>query len=254
MHINMIMIYIISLNPYSKFYAMIDDNNDDKLKNNTTDDTVDKNEDEDEDDTNNLINQDTSSDNLVNKFYQKLKNNAELEAELEALISNFEIDQDVSKLQTNIILLIKKLLLSNSSSSTSIELTQELELQITKQISKISKELIYARTLAEENQDLEQSKDNLEYITEPSRAELKKNLKRFAIYEVYKLLNPRRIAGETRLSNFIHNLIIGGEKYALKYSGYNKNDVSYYNNKLQAMKFHKKSSEIGDKDRGGRNR
>ncbi|KJV73889.1 Uncharacterised protein [Orientia tsutsugamushi] len=200
--------------------------------------------------------QDTSSDNLVNEFYQKLKNNAEFEAELEALISNFEINQDVSKLQTNIILLIKKLLLSNSSGSTSIELTQELEQQITKQIAKISKELIYkhTRTLAEENQDLEQNKDNLEYISEPSRAELKKNLKRFAIYEVYKLLNPRRIAGETRLSNFIHNLIIGGAKYALKYGGGNKNDVNYYNNKLQAMKFHKKSAERGDKDRGGRNR
>ncbi|KJV88410.1 Uncharacterised protein [Orientia tsutsugamushi] len=228
-----------------------DDDNDDKLKNNP-------------DDTNNLTkksiftsSQDTSSsDNLVNEFYQKLKNNAEFEAELEALISNFEINQDVSKLQTNIILLIKKLLLSNSSGSTSIELTQELEQQITKQIAKISKELIYkhTRTLAEENQDLEQNKDNLEYISEPSRAELKKNLKRFAIYEVYKLLNPRRIAGETRLSNFIHNLIIGGAKYALKYGGGNKNDVSYYNNKLQAMKFHKKSAERGDKDKGGRNR
>ncbi|WP_371253108.1 DUF5394 family protein [Orientia tsutsugamushi] len=238
-----------------------DDDNDDKLKNNP-DDTTDKNE--DEEDTNNLTkksiftsSQDTSSsDNLVNEFYQKLKNNAEFEAELEALISNFEINQDVSKLQTNIILLIKKLLLSNSSGSTSIELTQELEQQITKQIAKISKELIYkhTRTLAEENQDLEQNKDNLEYISEPSRAELKKNLKRFAIYEVYKLLNPRRIAGETRLSNFIHNLIIGGAKYALKYGGGNKNDVSYYNNKLQAMKFHKKSAERGDKDRGGRNR
>lgn len=238
-----------------------DDNNDDKLKNNPDDDTTDKNE--DEEDTNNLTkksiftsSQDTSSDNLVNEFYQKLKNNAEFEAELEALISNFEINQDVSKLQTNIILLIKKLLLSNSSGSTSIELTQELEQQITKQIAKISKELIYkhTRTLAEENQDLEQNKDNLEYISEPSRAELKKNLKRFAIYEVYKLLNPRRIAGETRLSNFIHNLIIGGAKYALKYGGGNKNDVSYYNNKLQAMKFHKKSAERGDKDKGGRNR
>lgn len=238
-----------------------DDNNDDKLKNNP-DDTTDKNE--DEEDTNNFTkksifttsNQDTSSDNLVNEFYQKLKNNAEFEAELEALISNFEINQDVSKLQTNIILLIKKLLLSNSSGSTSIELTQELEQQIAKQIAKISKELIYkhTRTLAEENQDLEQNKDNLEYISEPSRAELKKNLKRFAIYEVYKLLNPRRIAGETRLSNFIHNLIIGGAKYALKYGGGNKNDVSYYNNKLQAMKFHKKSAERGDKDKGGRNR
>ncbi|WP_342638448.1 DUF5394 family protein [Orientia tsutsugamushi] len=242
---------------------MIDDN-DDKLKNNTSD--TDEDEDEDKEDTNNLTkksiksiftsSQDTSSDNLVNEFYQKLKNNAEFEAELEALISNFEINQDVSKLQTNIILLIKKLLLSNSSGSTSIELTQELEQQITKQIAKISKELIYkhTRTLAEENQDLEQNKDNLEYISEPSRAELKKNLKRFAIYEVYKLLNPRRIAGETRLSNFIHNLIIGGAKYALKYGGGNKNDVSYYNNKLQAMKFHKKSAERGDKDKGGRNR
>ncbi|MDJ1406839.1 MAG: DUF5394 family protein [Candidatus Midichloria sp.] len=39
----------------------------------------------------------------------------------------------------------------------------------------------------------------------------------FIIYEVYKMLNPSRIAGETEIQNFIDNIMIRGVEAALYY-------------------------------------
>ena len=41
-------------------------------------------------------------------------------------------------------------------------------------------------------------------------------MKNFAVYEVYKVMNPKRIAGETAKDNYKHNLIEGGEKLSFK--------------------------------------
>lgn len=41
---------------------------------------------------------------------------------------------------------------------------------------------------------------------------------RFVIYEIYKLLNPRQIAGETELENFINNVKARGIEVALEYA------------------------------------
>lgn len=40
---------------------------------------------------------------------------------------------------------------------------------------------------------------------------------RFVIYEIYKMLNPSRIAGETEIQNFIDNVMIRGVEAALYY-------------------------------------
>ncbi|MBF8246435.1 MAG: DUF5394 family protein [Rickettsia sp.] len=42
--------------------------------------------------------------------------------------------------------------------------------------------------------------------------------RRHLIYEAYKILNPKRIAGETEIENYKHNYLIGGIKKAEKYS------------------------------------
>jgi hypothetical protein len=49
---------------------------------------------------------------------------------------------------------------------------------------------------------------------------------RFMIYELYKMTNPRQIAGETKLDNFISNVLMYGIKEALQYAG------SFYSNKF----------------------
>ncbi|MCC2646550.1 MAG: hypothetical protein K0R02_615 [Rickettsiaceae bacterium] len=72
----------------------------------------------------------------------------------------------------------------------------------------------------------------------------KKLIERFVIYEIYKIMNPRRIAGETKIANFINNMITGGLKRAVKYEGGKKQDLAKYspemikklNNQHQRMK------------------
>jgi hypothetical protein len=44
---------------------------------------------------------------------------------------------------------------------------------------------------------------------------------RIMIYEVYKVLNPRKLAGETKIDNFINNVITRGIDEAIKYEGKN---------------------------------
>ena len=39
------------------------------------------------------------------------------------------------------------------------------------------------------------------------------------IYEVYKIINPERLAGETSLENFISNVITRGIEVAMEYDG-----------------------------------
>lgn len=44
-------------------------------------------------------------------------------------------------------------------------------------------------------------------------------LKRAASYEIYKIINPKRVAGETEEENFISNAILLGVKKAMKHAG-----------------------------------
>ena len=47
----------------------------------------------------------------------------------------------------------------------------------------------------------------------------KERRNRLAAYEVYKILNPHQLAGETALENFVNNMVTRGIKVALKYEG-----------------------------------
>jgi hypothetical protein len=75
-----------------------------------------------------------------------------------------------------------------------------------------------------------------------AKQQIKNLLKRFIIYEVYKIMNPKRIAGETKVANFINNMIVGGLKRAVKYEGGRKRDLSKYSPKMikTLNKYHNK--------------
>lgn len=62
--------------------------------------------------------------------------------------------------------------------------------------------------------DKQQSMTNKE-----SRKQLKEILKRAVIYESYKSMNPRKIAGETVRENFEDNVVLRGIKKAIKQEG-----------------------------------
>jgi hypothetical protein len=57
------------------------------------------------------------------------------------------------------------------------------------------------------------------FLDSKSLKHIKDIIKRFAIYEIYKMINPRRIAGETAKDNFISNVFLYGLKVAMRYDG-----------------------------------
>ena len=63
-----------------------------------------------------------------------------------------------------------------------------------------------------EEQELE--KDEEQKKLDKNQAEVQK---RFIIYEIYKIINPHQIAGETAIANFINNVMLRGIKEAFKY-------------------------------------
>lgn len=84
---------------------------------------------------------------------------------------------------------------------------------------------------AEGRVDGKEKADKYSHLTEASRKNLKTLLKNFAIYEVYKVMNPRRIAGETAKTNYMHNMAVGGEKLASKHTGGKPRDLAKYSAK-----------------------
>lgn len=58
-----------------------------------------------------------------------------------------------------------------------------------------------------------------------SRANFALVVKKLVIYQMYKILNPKRIAGETQADNFRDNMIVGGIKYAQKYAKMDKGKI-----------------------------
>ncbi len=85
-----------------------------------------------------------------------------------------------------------------------------------------------------EKQDEQEQEEEIK-----SEAELKRRL-RLMIYEFYKVINPRRIAGETELDNFIANALIMGVEAALQFEGGNI-AKSFTAKELQNLESHSKS-------------
>jgi hypothetical protein len=65
-------------------------------------------------------------------------------------------------------------------------------------------------------------------LAKKTKKAIKKILKEFAIYEIYKVMNPRKIAGETKKDNYAHNMMMGGQKRAGKYEGGKESDIKSY--------------------------
>lgn len=86
----------------------------------------------------------------------------------------------------------------------------------------------------EEEVELEEEREE-----ELSQEEKQRRL-RLAIYEIYKIFNPNRLAGETAIENFINNVQTRGIKTAMSYEG--KEFAKYFNMEdLENVASYKKS-------------
>ncbi len=97
-------------------------------------------------------------------------------------------------------------------------------------------------------------KDRTHILNLEAKKNLKRIMKNFAVYEVYKVMNPKRIAGETAKDNYKHNLIEGGVKLASKYEGGKESDLKKYGS-LEVAQLKRQVADFkkggGGMDRGG---
>lgn len=131
----------------------------------------------------------------------------------------FNETNDLSEIQSRVILLVR-------------DHTKEIGAKDPDKIAAVEKDIKnYCRDAMRDNNRESDSikqgsdkKDQSQTITEESKKNLKTTLKNFVIYEIYQVMNPRRIAGETEKTNYQHNLITGGEKRADKYAKHDFSD------------------------------
>lgn len=156
-----------------------------------------------------------------------------------------------AEMESTIILALKAMLEKNMDSKGNIpslqDLSKEQQQQLAENIAnlidnlaakgaKVRKEDIinflvenifklYAQT---KEQMHEEGVDDYEFLNEKDKKRIKEELIKQAIYELYKMLNPRRIAGETKLENFINNVVVRGVEIASKYEGGKPKDLENY--------------------------
>ncbi len=128
---------------------------------------------------------------------------------VEQIIKLIENSNDVAEVQAKLILLIEEF-----SKKTKNEVKGEEEIK--DRIRVVSSYIMQQMGISSKEKNIKDTK--YEYLDKRAKANIKAVMKRFMIYEVYKVANPHRIAGETRLNNFIHNVLFRGLKAALKYT------------------------------------
>ncbi|WP_342278396.1 DUF5394 family protein [Candidatus Tisiphia endosymbiont of Myopa tessellatipennis] len=165
------------------------------------------------------------------EIFNELSNNDAFEQEIEQILACLnEQTMDLTKLQTQIILLIKKYLgklAHKKLGKLGVKIDENL---VSKNVAEVSNYLMqqHSQLVKEANRGLIKSKDKLQGISNQSRLEAKRLVKNFALYQVYKFMNPKRIAGETKEENFAYNMIRGGIDLAKKYEGGSKSDLKSY--------------------------
>lgn len=158
---------------------------------------------------------------------------------------------DLNEIQSKLILMIKEhLKISRKSNLRVDEGVDADEEKIAKDITE------FCRTVMQDlDKDIEQNpgkishKDRAHLLNVEAKKNLKRVMKSFVIYQVYKIMNPKRIAGETSKENYQNNLIYGGQKLAAKYEGGKEDDLKKYGS-AEVNRMQRQASSI-KRDGGG---
>jgi hypothetical protein len=165
------------------------------------------------------------------KLIMECMSEESFEQDLEQLLASFDGESlDISELQSKLILLLKKYL-SSKTKSKSYKIDERMidEKSIKLGIDEISEHLLEANKRVKDlTKGISQSSGRYHGISKQSRQDFNRAVKYFATYEIYKAINPKRIAGETKKDNFIHNAIVRGVEKAKHYTGGSKSDITHY--------------------------
>lgn len=128
--------------------------------------------------------------------------------------------KEIERQKSLLIMLLEYLILNINNPSLDISIMYFLEVFLGKAREK----------------DVEVEEDKEEELTKEER----ERRHRLMVYEVYKVMNPNRLAGETSIENFINNVITRGIKTAMKYEG--GNFAKFFDAKdLENLESHKHS-------------
>lgn len=175
-----------------------------------------------------ITNDDELGSDEAMEIFNELSANDAFEQEIEQILACLnEQTMDLTKLQTQIIILIQKYLGKLNNKKLNLKVDEQL---ISKNVTEVSSCLMqqHSQLVKEANRGLIKSKDNLHGISRQSRLEARRLVKNFALYQVYKFMNPKRIAGETKKENFAYNMIKSGMDLATQYEGGAKSDIKSY--------------------------
>lgn len=168
------------------------------------------------------------------EMMELIEQDPDFEKEFMAFLDEISKDNfDLSALQTKILLLIKpiveKAYLGKDKNKKMEEIRKEREKLRTK-IKDLSFYFTMKKSAGHINapSSLVSPADKKAFLNDKSTKVLKAELKRHAIYEIYKMANPRRIAGETNRDNFVGNYITKGEKQARKFDGGSDKEIQKY--------------------------
>ena len=160
-------------------------------------------------------------------LFEEMEKDDDLGTAVEKLIDECH---EVEEVQSKLILLVKEHL--KKKRKNSIQSGKEIDADKEK-IARDAEELcqklwqkIEQELDAESGEMSHKGKAHL--LSLESRKNLKRIMKSFVVYEVYKVMNPKRIAGETAKDNYKHNLIEGGVALASKYEGGKEADLKKY--------------------------
>jgi hypothetical protein len=149
---------------------------------------------------------------------------------VEKVLANID-NVDITQTQSELLLLLYQFFKSKMDNRGYLKtLLKKRKKYIKEDIKKMSLFIMQTKSkiMRDASRNIASAKDRYEYLSKESRNNLRAIIKRFAVYELYKFVTPRKIAGETRRENFVHNMLLGGLKYASRYEGGTKAEVASY--------------------------
>ena len=156
-------------------------------------------------------------ENEVKSLLEEMSSNPEDSLDIDAIVDIlFEQGilmntKDLSNLIVNILKKVRTKSGSQNKKLTKSELSQMLQ-----NLQSVSNFLLLQYTLSTDTHKKQQKEEKKYQEQQQIRNNLKLILKRAIIYEAYKIVSPRKIAGETLETNFKSNIIMRGVKNALK--------------------------------------
>ena len=127
---------------------------------------------------------------------------------------------DLSAVQSKFLLLIRSALgRLNKEKSRAIDHRLKINEKEMAQLAMLSHHLMMQKMPGAKRatEGIAAPKDKYHNLTSAAIKSTSQIIKRFVMYEIYKILTPRRIAGESIRENLMHNYIAGGIRRALHY-------------------------------------